>query len=62
MTEESLYELAWPKSFEPVVEQVKVFIKDRVEPLQEEFYTAVNKDDIWSLSLQIDVRALRLAY
>ncbi|MDD9934697.1 MAG: acyl-CoA dehydrogenase family protein [Myxococcales bacterium] len=50
MSEESLYELACPKSFLPVIEQVKTFIQDRIVPVQEEFFSAVNEDDIWTLS------------
>ena len=50
MSEESLYELACPKAFEPVVEQVKPFIADKVAPVEEEFHTAVNEEDIWRLS------------
>ena len=50
MPERELYELACPKTFEPVIEQVKTFIHERVEPVQKEFFEAVNRDDIWKLS------------
>jgi acyl-CoA dehydrogenase len=50
VSDKSLYELACPKSFEPVIEQVKTFIKDRIDPVTKAFYDAANKDDIWTLS------------
>jgi acyl-CoA dehydrogenase len=50
MSERELYELSCPKSFEPVIEQVKVFIRDRIEPVQAEFYEAHDRNDIWTLS------------
>jgi len=50
MSEESLYDLACPKTFEPVIEQVKTFMDDRIAPVQAEFYASSNKDDIWKLS------------
>jgi acyl-CoA dehydrogenase len=50
MPESSLYDLACPRSFEPVIERVKTFIRERIEPVQAEYFAAHNKDDIWKLS------------
>jgi acyl-CoA dehydrogenase len=46
----SLYQLDLSDKFKPTLEQVKRFIADDVKPVQEEFVTAVNTDDKWSLS------------
>jgi acyl-CoA dehydrogenase len=50
MSERELYELACPKDFEPVIEQVKAFIRERIEPVQAEFYAAHDTQNIWKLS------------
>lgn len=45
-----LFSLQISKEFEPILEDVKQFIKDEIDPLEEEFHHNPHPDDIWSLS------------
>ena len=45
-----LYNLKLSDKFVPVLEQIKRFIAEEINPVEEEFHHAVNTDDIWSLS------------
>ena len=45
-----LFNLKMSDKFVPILEQIKAFIRDEIDPLEEEFHLSPNKDDIWSLS------------
>jgi acyl-CoA dehydrogenase len=47
---QSLYNLELSDKFKPTLDQVKAFIADEVEPIQEEFYGTPNTEDKWTLS------------
>ncbi len=47
---QSLYQLDLSDKFKPTLEQVKRFIADDIEPVQDEFYNSHNEKDRWSLS------------
>lgn len=48
--DQSLYYLELSDKFKPALERVKTFIKDKIEPMQAEFYEhRVNPDDRWTL-------------
>jgi len=46
----SLYQLDLSDKFKPTLEQVKRFIADDIQPVQEEFYNSANADNPWKLS------------
>lgn len=49
--EQSLFYLELSERFKPTLEQVKTFITDKIEPVQEEFYDKrINEDDRWTMS------------
>lgn len=45
-----LFNLKISDKFVPILEQIKAFIRDEIDPLEEEFHLSPNKDDIWTLS------------
>lgn len=45
-----LFDLKISDKFVPILEQIKAFIRDEIDPLEEEFHCSPNKDDIWTLS------------
>lgn len=47
---QSLYHLELSDKFKPTLEQVKRFIAEEVEPVQEDYYDNPNTEDRWSLS------------
>ena len=46
----SLFALDLSDKFKPTLEQVKKFIADKIEPVQEEYYDTPNQEDRWALS------------
>lgn len=45
-----LFNLQISDKFVPVLDEVKRFIKEEIHPLEMEFHTSANKEDIWTLS------------
>lgn len=50
MSNSDLYNLQISDNFVQVLEQVKQFIHAEISPVEEEFWSTPNKDDIWALS------------
>ncbi|MDD9969400.1 MAG: acyl-CoA dehydrogenase family protein [Myxococcales bacterium] len=54
---DSLYELALSEKFRPVLEQVKAFITDEIQPLEQEYYDTPHEDE-WQFSdRQLEIRS-----
>jgi len=47
---QSMFDLQLSEKFKPHLEKVKAFIKDKIEPVQEEFYRVPNAENRWALS------------
>ena len=45
-----MMDLDIPEHLVPVREKIDQFVKTKIDPVTEEFHTAINEDDVWSLS------------